>query len=667
MRENPLVPDVRPLLFPRSLAVVGATPRRPEVMANVQRGGARVWGVSPRHAEVLGVPCAASLAALPERPELALMLVSHERLEALVEEALALGIRAFVVPGLGAEAGTDGPPVAARVAGRAREAGAAVLGPNCMGTAVPGGSSTWTGSLTDAFLPGGVAAVCQSGSIGDALRSLGPRIGFRCVVSTGGEAVTDAADLLDWLADDDGTAVVALFLETVRRPGAFAAALERCAEADKPVVCLKVGRSEAAARAALTHTGALVGSDRAFDAALRRFGAIRVGDFHELVETLELLAAPRRPRGRRLAAVSESGGECALLADHADEAGISFQPLPDRLAAALRAEFPNFLAPQNPLDVWAVADENVVYPRTLDLLARSGEFDVLVAQVDLSRYRGASEEEWTTMVVRSLAAAVQGTEAAPVVASVHATDPPPALAAEARALGVPLLRGTREAAAALAGVTGRRPVRRRAPPRSYEVSDLLAPGALPEHESSRVLERCGVPFAPRRRATTPAEAAEAAEALGPPVVVKLDGPAHKARLGGVVKGVETPAGAADAARRLGCPVLVAREIPAGSEAFCGMTRDEGFGPVLAVGPGGAGVEQGARVALSLAPLDRESARELVLESGLRQAVDALADALVVIGDLALSAPEIASIDVNPLILNGEAAIAVDALVVVTGG
>lgn len=659
--------DARPLLFPRSIAVVGATPRQPEAIASVLRGDEPAWGVSPRYHDVLGLPCVASIGDVPEIPELALLLVSHERIEGLFEEAVAAGVRAFVLPGLGAETGADGSAIVARIAARARAVGAVALGPNCMGTARPDGASTWTGSLTETFLPGSVAVISQSGSVGDAVRSLGPRIGFRCVVSTGGEAITDAADVLDVLADDEQTRAIGLFLEAVRRPEAFLAALARCAEADKPVVCLKVGRSQAAARAALTHTGALVGSDRAFSAALRRFGAMRVDDFHEFTETLELLAAPRRPAGTRVGAVSESGGESALLADHAEAAGIPFQPLPAGLAAQLQEEFPNFLAPQNPLDAWAIEDENVVYPRSLELMARSGAYDVLLAQVDLSGYRGEMEERWTGMVVRSLAAAVEGTEVAPAVVSVHGVDPPAAIAAQARALGIPLLRGLREGMAAVSAVAGRRPARPVRPGAVPDVGSLLVGGVLSEYESSLLLERCGLRFAERRRAATPEEASEAAEQLGFPVVVKLDGPAHKGRVGGVITEVKTPAEAAAAAERLGGPVLVARQVPAGAEAFCGMTRDLEFGPVLAVGPGGGAVEEGARIVVSLAPVDRADALELVVEAGFGDALDDLAAALAAVGDLAIAYPQVESIDVNPLILNGNDAIAVDALVVVTEG
>lgn len=307
-----------------------------------------------------------------------------------------------------------------------------------------------------------------------------------------------------YFAEEEGTRAVGLFLETVRRPLAFVAALVRCAEAGKPVVCLKVGRSKAAARVALSHTGALVGSGSAFSAVLRRYGAIEVEDFHELVETLEILGRRRWPSGTRPGAISESGGERALLADQADAAGIPFAPLPNGLGSKLQDEFPNYLAPDNPLDAWAVADE------------------------------------------------------------------------------------------------------------------------------------------------------------------EIGGPAHNTRVGGVMLVVASPEAAVEAARRFGRPVLVARQAEKGPEALCGMTRDRDFGPVLAVGRGGAAVEELDRVVLSVALLDVDDAGELVAEAGLDDHEDVVARTLVALGRLALAHPEIEAVDVNPLILGAGGAVAVDALIVVGG-
>jgi acetate---CoA ligase (ADP-forming) len=662
--------DVSRLVFPRSVAIVGASPRSPEPVRSALRAGLPAWGVNPGRREVLGLPCVPSVAELPGTPELALLLVSHTRVEEAFAAVAEAGIRAVVLPGLGNEAGAEGPVVAERIAESAQELGVAVLGPNCMGVAVPGRFSSWIGTVPQDFASGRVSVVSQSGSIGEALTVLGGRVGFRCVVSSGGEMNRDAADLLAFLAKDEGTGAIGLFLETVRRPEAFAAALALCAEAGKPVVCLKVGRSQAGARAALAHTGALVGSQQAFSALLHAYGALEVDDFPELVETLEVAGRRRRPRGLRIGAISESGGEGALLADHGEEAGLRFEPLPSQIEASLQAEFPNYVHPGNPLDAWAVEAAERVYPRSLQLMVESGEFDILVAQVDLGRSRGEREQEWCAMIVRALAEAVEGTNVFPAVTTVHTGDPPPEILAFARELDLPLLRGPRAAARALAAAAKWTPA---CPARldggaPVELGDLLtAEGALPELESALVLERYGVPVAPRRRAGSPDDAAGAAVELGFPVAVKVDGPAHKGMARGVVLGISTPEEAAAAAQRLGGRVLVARQVPAGPEAFCGMARDPDYGPVLAVGLGGVRVEA-ARPVVSLAPVDLERARALVAEAGLPdEGVEGLADTLVALGRLALEHDDVAAVDVNPLILGADGAVAVDALVVVDRG
>jgi acetyltransferase len=654
------------LLFPASAVIVGATPRMPELIANARRGGALVWGVHPSRREVLGLDCQPTVADLPELPELAVLAVGHHRLESAFEEAAAAGVRAFVVPGLGTEAGAEGRALSAQLAARAAAIGAAMLGPNCMGIAIPERASFWIGTVPATFLPGRVSVLAQSGSVAEALLALGPRVGFRMVISSGAEAVCDAADFLARLAVDEQTRAIGLFLETVRRPDAFRDALEACAAAAKPVVCLKVGRSEAGRRAALAHTGAIVGSDRAFSALLRSSGAIRVGDFHEFVETLEVLGRRKRPRGRRIAAISESGGECALLADQAELAGIPFSALPEPLAASLADEFPNYGAPQNPLDAWAVDEPERVYPRSLEMVAASGAFDILVAQIDLSQHRGQSENEWCELIVRALGRVTDQTEIFPAVSSIGSSDPPPPIAAAAHELDVALLRGAREATRALAAAANWSPPAPREPARdpAVDLSDLLStPGPLPEHESSLVLERYGIPVAEHLRAADPAAAAAAAQELGFPVVVKVDGPAHKSATGGVLTGLTSADAVAAAARKLGGAVLVARQAPPGPETFCGMTRDPDHGPVLAVGWGGIGVE-GLEPALELAPLDRPRAAALVRDAGLPESATGLADILVALGRIAAAHPEIVEVDVNPVIITEQGVLAVDALVVV---
>jgi acyl-CoA synthetase (NDP forming) len=668
-------PDLRPLIFPRSAALIGVSKRTaPEVLDNVTAKGIPVVAVHPRETAVGGLERFAGIGDVPFTPELAFLLVGHGRIEAVFDEALAAGVRAFVVPGLGNEAGANGADVAARLSKRARDSDATVVGPNCMGVAVPGGASFWIGTVPPTFLPGHVSVMVQSGSIGEALLAMGPRVGFRCVISSGGEAVTDVADYCRFFAGDGGTQAVGLFLEAVRRPAEFAASLELLARADKPVVCLKVGRSPGGARAVLAHSGAVVGSDEAFGAMLRGYGVIEVDDYPEFVEVLEVLGRRRRPAGRRVGAVSNSGGEGALLADHAEAAGIPFQPLSAELSGRLAAKFPNFLAPQNPVDAWAIDDVEKVFPGTLQLLAGSGEMDILLAQVDQSQFLGEPEVENAVLITRALADAVEGTDIFPAVASVQACDPTPSVAQLARERDVAMLRGSRNAMRALGAVAGWKP--RHPPARDgatpIDLAGMLTAGTLSEFESGAILERYGIPVGPRRRASNPDEAARAAAALGFPVVVKREGPPHKSRNGGVVLGLSDEASVSRAAGTLGAPLLVAVQLSGTMEVFCGMTRDPDYGPVLAVGLGGTAVEKMPGVRSCIAPIGLDEARRLVLDAPVisriasSAAIDAIAGILVTLGRLAVEHPNIAAVDINPLIVDADSATAVDALVIVDG-
>src|SRR5262249_24080222 len=199
---------IRELIFPRSVAIVGALPRNPEAVQSVVRGGVPAWGVHPRRKDVLGLACFPRVADLPEPPELALLLVGHRAAEEAFEDAAAAGVRAFVIPGLGNEAGTEGPPITARLRARAEGIGAAIVGPNCMGVAVPDRASAWLGVVPEDFVRGRIAAVAQSGSVGEAFLALGGRVGFRCVVSSGAELTRDVADFVGFLARDEGTAAI---------------------------------------------------------------------------------------------------------------------------------------------------------------------------------------------------------------------------------------------------------------------------------------------------------------------------------------------------------------------------------------------------------------------------------------------------------------------------
>ena len=666
MISNEQLRPVHTLIDPSSSVIIGPSIRSAAVVRNMLASKIPVIGVHPSKDEVLGLNCVPSIASLQSTPDLAVVMVGHNRVEEAVYELMDRGTRAFFFPGLGSEAGADGPLIAARIRERAEANGSMIIGQNCMGIAKPGGSP-WIGSISDSFVAGHVGISAQSGSIAEAFTTIGPRVGFRFVSSTGSELNRDVSDFMSFMADDEQTRAIGIFIETIRRPDAFIAALEKCAVAGKPVVALKVGKSGVAKRIALAHTGAVVGSNQAFSATLKRFSAIEVEDFPEMVETLEVLGKKRRPQGIRVSAVSESGGECGLMADRAEKNGVSFDTLPEKTAVALNKEFPNYQHPQNPLDAWGVDTPEVVFPRSMEMLAESGAYDTLIAQVDISRFRGDDELVWCEMVVESLGKTAEKFNIAPAVVSVHSVDAPQSILDLCAKYELPLLRGINGAMQAL-GHAGRwkKPstIHQNFGAPIYIADMVTRDGALPEYESAEILERYGVPIASRKRVTSADQAAAVATSLGFPVVVKSDGPAHKSAAGGVILNINTAEAATAAVEKLGGVAFIAAQIPKGVEALVGMVRDEEFGPILAVGHGGVTVESKKPVTM-LGPVDLETAIKMVQEAGLEDPHGVLSASLVTLGRVAQEHPEIVEIDINPMIVYEKATIAVDALVVIS--
>jgi acetyltransferase len=655
---------------PASVAIYGISDRTSlRIAENMTVPGVPFYGINPTKTEACGVPCFPAMAHCPAVPEMVVMGVGHRRIEAAVDDVLSVeGVRAIVTPGLGNEAGPEGPGISERISARVRAAGIAMVGPNCMGIATPGFPSPWIGSLHPTFVPGPVATLVHSGSIGEILVSLGPRIGFRTVISAGNETVTDAADFVDWFAGDPATRVVGLFLEAVRRPEAFERALRRLAEAGKVAIVLKVGTSELGAQAALAHTGALVGSDRSFSAMLRHYDAIRVDDFGDWLEHLEVFSRARPPRGRRIGAITNSGGEGEYVADKAEQAGIPLSLFSDDLRARIGAEFPNFVHVGNPADCWAIDDDRVVFPRAFRLMAESGEFDVLLSAIDHSVWLKGTERTLATNIADDLRAAVEGTDIFPAVITVTTADPPVEDLEWARRHDIPLLKGSLPGLRALAARLnheGYLP-----PPRSVPADDPLhGSGALSEVDSAAVLAAHGVPYVRAQRCASPDEAVAAAERIGYPVVCKIDNVAHKARVGGVALHLADAASVRSAAERMGGRVVVAEQVSGGVEVLVGAVRDPDYGATIVVGIGGSLAEQLDLVAAALAPLDDAGARRVIaavpalvrLLGGAPP--QALIDAVVAVSQLMAEHPEALEIDINPLLVSGERAVALDCLIV----
>jgi acyl-CoA synthetase (NDP forming) len=437
------------LLRPRHVAVVGAsadptkTTGRPVGYLLRHGFAGEVWPVNPRAEAIAGLRCYADVASLPGVPDVGVVLVGPERAEAALRDLAAKGAAAAIVLAGGyAEEGAEG---AARQAGLRAAAGRMrLLGPNTIGLVnlTDRIVLSASGALEMAEMPAGcISLVSQSGGILGAVLSRGAArgIGFARLIATGNEADLDIADLLDHLASDAATEVIALYLEGLRRPEAFRAAARRAAAAGKPIVAFKLGRSEAGARAAISHTGALAGADRLHDALFRQLGIRRAERFSDLLDMAQSLAARRPLRGRRVAVLTSTGGAGALLAEAFGLAGFELPP-PDAATAARLAAVTGGPASANPLDLTLAGLRPEVMRGAMTALMQSEGHDALAVVVGssaLAQPRLAAEA-----IAQSRAASDK-----PVVAFVspHA----PAVLAALNQSGIPAVTEPEAAAAAL--------------------------------------------------------------------------------------------------------------------------------------------------------------------------------------------------------------------------
>lgn len=368
-RSSPHLPDA--LFAPRSIAIVGASARPDSnghamlAMARVDGFEGRIDPVNPRYSEINGTPCVPSLTDLPKVPDHVVIGVASSAVEQTLDEAIALGVRAVTIFASCQVPGDPG--LIHRVANKARRAGVAICGPNCMGFYNPiSGLRVASFHSPPGIRRGPIAWISQSGSTFGALAHNDRRLGFSLCVSTGAELTTTAADVLDWSLDQGETRVAGMFLETVRRPDRFSAVLQRAAEQDVPVVMLKVARTAKSAAMALSHTGAIAGDDVAFTAFCRQHGATLVADMDEMAATLALFGTRRRAAKGRLATVHDSGGERELIVDMAEELGIGLAEITKSTAAALRRNLEPDLRAENPLDAFGTTRDYVA--RYADLI-----------------------------------------------------------------------------------------------------------------------------------------------------------------------------------------------------------------------------------------------------------------------------------------------------------
>jgi acyl-CoA synthetase (NDP forming) len=700
-------PGLARLLRPASVAIVGASDKVGpgynawRALEHVGFEG-RVYLVNPNRAELLGRRTYPSLDAIPESIDAVFIAVNRGAALDAVRQAAAMGAGGVALLSSGfAEAGPEGVQAQRELVDIARTHGMAVCGPNCLGFLNFTGRTALFGTSLPAEVPrGGVAAVVQSGSVGIALLNSGRDLGLACLITSGNEAVTTAADYLDALVDDPGVAVVIAFLEQLRRPDLFVTACRRARAADKPVIVVKTGRTERGRQAVMAHTGALAGSDEVCDAAFRAAGAIRVATLDELLETATLLAAVRRrPAARGVALLSPSGGEIALALDVADGAGLELPPV-EGARPALAALLPDFAHVGNPLDLtWAGLYDPTVARRCAEALGAQPEVGMLVLLQDAPRGLGEQQAARYAALLRAVADGAAAVTTPLAVVSNLAGELHPVFEDVARAARVPCLRGTQEGLLAVARLV-RWALDRPDAPASAGADGAAAAAraalaALPphrapaEHEARQVLAPYGLTGPREHLVTTAAAAAAAARRLGFPVVLKAlaEEVLHKTDAGLVRVGARSEEEVHDAAARLlaraaemGRPVLgllVQEMVRPVAELIVGGRVDPAFGPVVLVGGGGVTVELYRDVAIRLAPVSEAEAHAMLRETRAaallagwrgrpRGDVEALARAVVGVSRLVSDLrAEISEVEINPLAVlpEGRGVTALDALVV----
>ena len=686
--------SLRPFFEPRTVAVVGASPRRRsiggELFRNVLAGDytGAVYPVNLKGEPVAGVRAYRSLQELPEPVDLAVICVPGQHVLASADEALSTGTRALCVISAGfAEIGPEGAARQEQLLASVRAHGARLIGPNCLGIAVSSVRLNAT-FAPRSFPAGNVGFSSQSGALGLAvLEAADARgVGLSAFVSIGNKADVSSNDLLEWWQDDEATEVVLLYLESFGNPRKFARLARRVAR-EKPILAMKGGRTRSGARAAGSHTAALAGSETAVDALFHQAGVIRADTLEELVDVTALLSSQPLPRGRRVALLTNAGGLGILCADACEAAGLELPPLADETRRALEELLPEEASLANPVDMLGSATEQT-YEAVLPYLIADPGVDAVIALFVPPVVAEAGDV--AEAVVRAVGP--DGVRKPVLGVFVTGEGTPPALLrrprrvaafpypdSAARALGRAVERGEwlRRPAGTVPELDGFD--RRAAEQVVVEVLATRGECWLEPAEVRALLGAYSVPLVPERVCAGPAEAVGAAEELGFPVVVKsAEAGSHKTERGAVALDLAGPDEVREAAARIGGAVLVQPMIAGGAELLAGVVQDPIFGPLVAFGPGGVFAELIGQAQFRIAPLTDVDADELVLggKAGRlvrgfrgRPAADAAAlmDLVHRLSRLAEDVPEVAELDLNPVIGQPEGCVAVDARVRVRPG
>ena len=687
-----------PILRPKTVAVIGAsdTPSRiggrPIHSMKTMGFDGRIFPVNPRRETVQELPAYPTIRDVPEPIDCALIAVPAAIAVDAIRDCAECGVKSAVVFTSGfAEQGAEGERAQQAIAQIARDSGMRIVGPNCLGVFTL--DDAWFGTFTNAPAmidrpPGPAGIVSQSGAYGSHVLLVAQKrgVGANYWVTTGNECDVDVGEAIDFYAEAPEVGIIVVYAEGVRNAARLREALGKARDARKPVIFMKVGKTDVGARAAASHTASLAGSDAVYDALFRQYGVYRAGTTEELVDVAYACQFGSYPRGRRVSLQTISGGGGVQMADDAVRYGLEVPPLPQPVQDKLKALIP-FAGTNNPVDFTAQAlNEPDLMLKNIGMTIDEADYDshiVFMTSVPATPFmkepcaglfRTVRERYPDEPMIMSL---VGGRD----VVDVYET------------LGYPVYEDPSLAVRAMAALTRFGEAFDRSgdiPPPAPPAGMLPAPAeAVGEHEAKAILASAGIPAVRESLAATPEAAVAAAAVLGGPCALKIVSPdiPHKTEVGGVLLNVEGGAMVADGARTLlrraaeQAPdariagVLVSEMVSGGVETALGMAHDPVFGPAIMFGLGGVFVEVLKDVSFRLAPFDVGEAHRMIDEirgravlDGVRGAppadLDALADALARLSVFAAdNAGQLESIDINPFIALPKGGVAVDALIV----
>ncbi|MBR1092245.1 acetate--CoA ligase family protein [Bradyrhizobium manausense] len=704
-----VVKGIHAMLHPRNIVLVGATDKpgnyAERIWNNLVKYGFEggLYPVNAKRETIWGVPCYKDFASLPEKPDHVLVLVPARFAVQVIRDAAAAGARSatIVTSGFSELQDAESQKLAAELQQAVRETGLAVTGPNCLGN-LSAGEKLFT-NIDDRAVTmeqGEVAIAGQSGAIVMAIRqALEDRgVGVGYMVTTGNEAGLETPDLMRYFAEDPSVKVIVVYLEGVRNTKAFRDACKAARAASKPVIALKLGSSEGGRAAAMAHTGALAGSIETFDAIATREGVIRVAGLDELIETTECFVHAAVPKGDRLAAVTLSGGKRGMLIDAFHAQGLNFAPLSPHVSRELGKMLGPGSIVGNPLDAgFAAVVDPSVYMKSIKLMIDDPDIDIVIIDAEFPKAPHELRER-NLRIVDEMAR--QGSKPVIYVSamSIGFTEFTKGLRKSLPHLAV--MQGMDRAVTAIKSLLAYSKLRKEVPdivssskPAARAVLEKAlksaSGAALDEVASKKLLKAYGIPVSKEGIARTAAEAARIAKQIGFPVVAKVVSAdiLHKSDIGGVVLNLNSTAEVkkafSDITARVkklkGKPdldgILIAQQVKADLELVVGASLDAEMGPVVLFGTGGIDIELMKDVALAGAPLDEAEARLLIgrTKAGIKMrgyrgkpalheasAVKALVGLSNLIAD---AGDRIASIDVNPFLINTRTGVAVDALIV----